>query len=144
MDWSPEPREAALFAFVAGALRLRAELPLLAAPRWLRGDPVAEGGLPAVRWLRPDGVAMSEAEWTNGKVKAMAVAFAGAGRGGGADPQPTPRPRRCPSGCRPRGRAGRGGCGSTAATGSIDPDAAPLAAGDGVTVTGRSLRLYSV
>ena len=86
MDWNPEPREAAMLTFLAGALRLRSELPLLAAEHWLRGQPVAEGGLRAVRWLRPDGVPMSEAEWANGSVKAMAVAFAGSGRVGGARP----------------------------------------------------------
>ena len=43
MDWSPEPREAAMLAFVAGALRLRRELPLLGAPHWLRGEPVRGG-----------------------------------------------------------------------------------------------------
>ena len=43
MDWSPEPREAAMRDFVAGALRLRRELSLLAAEHWVRGEPVRRG-----------------------------------------------------------------------------------------------------
>ena len=52
MDWSPEPREEAMRAFVTGALRLRRKLPLLGSPHWLRGDPV-RGGRPARRALAP-------------------------------------------------------------------------------------------
>jgi isoamylase len=76
MDWSPEPREAAFFSYVSGALAIRRELGLLATPHWVRGDPVSEGGLPGVRWLRPDGEAMTEPEWGNGLVKALSVALA--------------------------------------------------------------------
>jgi len=83
MEWSPGPRQGAFFAFVAGALALRRELELLAAPHWVRGDPVAEGGPPGVRWLRPDGAPMSEGEWSNGLVKALAVGLANP-RGEGA------------------------------------------------------------
>ena len=86
---------------------------------------------------------MSEAEWTNGKVKAMAVAFAGADgaaalilSNAAAEDVPFRMP---PSGSRRPWRLRL-----DSGDGSIDPDAAPLAAGDGVTVPGRSLRLYSV
>ena len=79
MDWSPEPREQAFLAFVAGALRLRRELALLAAPRWIRGEAVGEGGPPGVRWLRPDGTPMRQQDWTNGLVKALAILLADAG-----------------------------------------------------------------
>ena len=79
MDWSPEPREAALLAFVAGALRLRRGAARCSPRRaGCAASRSPRAACPAVRWLRPDGVPMSEAEWTNGKVKAMAVAFAGA------------------------------------------------------------------
>jgi glycogen operon protein len=143
MDWAPGPREEAFRDFVAGALRLRRELDLLAAPHWVRGDPVAEGGLPGVRWLRPDGAPMAEAEWTNGLVKALAVALANA-RGeaalllcnasdGGVDfvlpATGSERPWRL--------RLDSG-------SGEIDADGTPHPAGEAVTVAGRCLLLYSL
>ncbi len=143
MDWSLDPREAALSAFASGALRLRAELPLLAAPHWLRGEPVAQGGLPAVRWLRPDGVAMSEAEWTNGQVKAMAVAFAGAD-GSAALVLANAAAEDVPFKLPPPGVPAPWRLRLDSADGSIDPDVVPVAAGSPVKVPGRSLRLYSV
>ncbi len=143
MDWSNDPRQAAFLEFVAGALALRSELPLLAAPHWLRGEPVGPEGLPAVRWLRPDGVPMSEAEWTNGKVKAMAVAFAGAGGTAAlvlVNAAGEEVPFVAPASGSPRGWRLRLDSGE----GSIDPEADPLAEGAPVAVPGRSLRLYSV
>ncbi len=142
MDWSPDPREAALKEFVAGALRLRRELPLLAAPRWLRGDPVAPDGLPGVRWLRPDGVPMSEAEWTDGQIRALTVALADAAGDGAlllvnAAPEEVPfiLPA-APAERKWRLRLDSG-------TGAIDPEAAPLAEGAQVALPGRGLQLYS-
>jgi isoamylase len=75
MAWSPDPRQEEFRAYVAGALALRRELGVLAAPHWIRGEPLREGGLPGVRWLRPDGIAMTEAEWTDGNVRALSVAL---------------------------------------------------------------------
>jgi isoamylase len=145
MDWSGDAREAALVDFVAGALRLRAELPQLAAPNWLRGDPVREGGLPGVRWLRPDGVPMSEAEWGNPEVRAIAVALAGTdGSGSGvlflvnaafddvAFVLPATGSKR-----HWRLRLDSG-------AGTIDPEAPTLLEDAAVTVSGRSLQIYSL
>ncbi len=142
MDWSDDPREAALCDFVGGALRLRAELPQLAAPHWLRGDPVREGGLPGVRWLRPDGVPMTETEWKNPDVRALMVALAGADGSEAlllvsaafdavAFVLPATGSKRA---WRLRLDSG---------SGEIDPETPPLAEGAAVSVAGRSLRLYS-
>ncbi len=143
MSWSPDQREATMQAFVAGALRLRADLPLLAAPNWLRGDPVREDGLPGVRWLRPDGVPMSEAEWTDGRVLALMVAFAGADDTGvlllsNAAPEEVPFTL-ANSGA---DRAWRLRLDS--ADGSIDPQADPLPPGSEVVVPGRCLWLLTL
>jgi isoamylase len=142
MDWTILPRDAAFRDFMAGALRLRRELPLLAVPRWLRADPVAEGGPPGVRWLRPDGVAMAEAEWTNPAVRALMTAFAAADGAGALilsnaafhdvsfvlPETGGPRPWRLRL---------------DSADGRIDPEDEPAPAGARVTVGARSLRLYS-
>ena len=145
--WTGAPSRARrrCFDFVAGRARGSArELPLLAAPHWLRGDPVAEGGLPGVRWLRPDGVPMTEAEWTNGQIQALAVALrqrraataalllVNASDGGRAFVLPetgSERPWRL--------RLDSG-------AGAIDADDAPHAAGEEVTVPGRCLLVYSL
>jgi glycogen operon protein len=142
MDWSPDPRQAALNGFVAGALRLRRELPLLAAPRWLRGEPVAPGWLPAVRWLRPDGVPMAEAEWKDGNVKAMAVAFAGAD-GAAALILVNAAAGEVPFAAPPSGSGRPWRLRLDSGEGSVDPEADGLGEGEPVTVPGRSLRLYS-
>ena len=145
MDWSPEPREEAFLAFVAGALRLRRELALLAAPRWIRGEAVGEGGPPGVRWLRPDGTPM---------------------RAAGLDQRPGQGARRS---CSPTPRATRRWCSSNASFVDVDfvlPDPARRAGlaaaarqrqrrdrpGRGrrrrpapcVAVPARSMRLYSL
>ena len=143
MDWSPEPREQHLLAFVTGALRLRRELALLAAPQWIRGEAVSEDGPPGVRWLRPDGAPMQQEDWTNGLVKALAILLADAAGNatlvlsnasfadvGFALPDP--------AGDRPwRLRLDSG-------SGAIDPGEAPVAPGTTVDVEARSMRLYSL
>ncbi len=143
MDWSPEPREAAFRAFVAGALRIRRELPLLAAPHWIRGDTAGEGGPAGVRWMRPDGTPMQEGDWTNGLVKALAVLLSGAGEGAVlvlsnasfVDVDFTLPEADLPGGWRLRLDSG---------SGAIDPDAETPAAGAVVPVGARSLQLYSL
>ena len=143
MSWSPDPREAEFFAFVAGALRLRRELPLLSSGAWLRGDPVAEDGLPGVRWLRPDCVPMGEAEWTNGLILAVAVALAGADGSGVlvlVNASHADVDFQLP----------QGGSGQPwrlrldSAEGRIDPLVDPQPADSAVVVPGRSMQIYSV
>ena len=85
---------------------------------------------------------MTEAEWTNGKVKAMAVAFAGADGGAAlilTNAAAEDVPFRAPEGSRRQWRLRL-----DSGDGRIDPEEAPLAAGGAVTLPGRSLRLYSV
>jgi glycogen operon protein len=143
MAWSTDPRDEAFCGFVSGALRLRQELDLLAAGSWLRGEPVAEGGLPGVRWLRPDAEPMTEAEWNNGAVKALALALADAGGSGALilsnaahEDVPFVLPEAGPD------RSWRLRLDS--ATGAINADADALPAGHATTVAARSLQLYSL
>ncbi|MFO1142639.1 MAG: glycogen debranching protein GlgX [Amaricoccus sp.] len=142
MDWSPDPREAALKAFVAGALRLRRELPLLAAPRWLRGDPVTEGGVPGVRWLRPDGVPMQDAEWTNGQIRALTVALADAA-GDAALLLVNAAFEDVPFVLPETGSDRKWRLRLDSIAGSIDPAANALPAGTELTLPGRGVQLYS-
>ncbi len=143
MDWSPEPREAAFFDFVSAALGLRRELDLLAAPHWVRGAEVAEGDLPGVRWLRPDGEAMAEAEWNNGNVKAVSVALANAAGDGvlllcnASDGDVDFVLPGSGSGREWRLRLDSG-------LGTTDTDEVRLGAGSEVSVSGRSMMVYSL
>jgi len=143
MDWSPEPREQAFLAFVAGTLRLRRELALLAAPQWIRGEAVSENGPPGVRWLQPDGTPMRQEDWTNGLVKALSILLADADGNAALvlsnasfvdvdftlpdPPGESPWRLRLDS-----------------ASGAIDPEEAPVAPGSKRSVPARSLRLYSL
>ena len=144
MDWSPEPREAAFRAFVAGALRLRARAAAargaaLAARRAGRRGRAAGGALAAAgRRGR-----CSEADWTNGLVKALAVALADADGRRGAGARRTPRSTRSTSCCPTRLGAAAGGCGSTAAAARSTRTTPPAAPGADVAVPARSMRLYS-
>jgi pullulanase/glycogen debranching enzyme len=143
MDWSPEPREERMRAFVAGALRLRRQLPLLGSPHWLRGDPVAEGGLPGVRWLRPDGEAMAQEDWTNGHGRALMVALAEP-EGDGvlmlSNAAHEPVDFVLPA----TGSKARWRLRLDSADGRIDPEEEALAEGAEVSVPERSIRLYSL
>jgi glycogen operon protein len=143
MDWSPAPREEAFCNYVAGALSLRQELDLLAAPHWLRGDPVAEGGPPGVRWLRTDGEPMTEDDWTNGLVKALSVSLADA-HGHGAlilsnasDGDVAFVLPDAGSGRAWRLRLDSG-------SGDIDTDEGRHEAGEETSVSGRCMQLYSL
>jgi glycogen operon protein len=142
MDWSPEPREERMRAFVAGALGMRRKLPLLGSPHWLRGDPVAEGGLPGVRWLKPDGAPMAQGDWLNGQARALMVALAEADGDGvlmlsnaAFEPVEFVLP---PTGSKARWRLRL-----DSADGRVDPEADPLAEGAEVSVPERSIQLYS-
>ncbi len=86
---------------------------------------------------------MSEAEWNNGKVKAMAVAFAGAD-GAAAVVLVNAADEDVPFHVPPSGARQPWRLRLDSADGSIDPDARPVTAGAAVTVPGRSLRLYSL
>ena len=143
MDWSPEPREAAMRDFVAGALRLRRELSLLAAEHWVRGEPVRRG-------------------------RAAGGALAAAGRRRDERARVDERPEPGADGGAGRGRRRRGALLSNAAVeevsfvlpetgsdalwrlrldsgdGRIDPKVKLLAPGAKVGVSGRSLQLYSL
>ena len=143
MDWSPEPREEAFRDFVAGVLRLRRELPLLAAPQWIRGEAVSEGGPAGVRWLRPDGPAMQQADWTNGLVKALAILLADADGNAAlvlANASFVDVDFTLPDPAGDRSWRLRLDSGS----GAVDPGEDLVAPGTEVAVAARSMRLYSL
>ncbi len=73
VDWDEEPRATAFRNFVAGALALRRDLPLLRSARYLHGDPVGPEGRPDVRWLRSDGREATGEDWENGLDRDVAV-----------------------------------------------------------------------
>lgn len=73
MAWELDERAMAFKEFVAGAIRLRRELPPLRSDRYLHGDPACEGGPPDVRWLRRDGADTTQADWANAEDRDVAV-----------------------------------------------------------------------
>jgi len=143
MDWSPEPREEAFLSFVAGALGVRRELPLLAAPHWIRGDAVVENGPPDVCWLQPDGSPMEEADWNNGLVKALAIILSDAV--GNAVLVLTNASFVDVDFVLPGAEAGRGWrLRIDSGSGGIDPKRQPLPPGAGLSVPHRSMQVYSL
>jgi glycogen operon protein len=143
MAWSPEPREATFRDYVAGALRLRRELPLLAAPWWIRGAAVSEGGPPGVRWLRPDGAPMQQEDWTNGLVKALAILLADAD-GNAALVLSNASFVDVDFTLPDTDGEGRWRLRLDSGSGAIDPGADAIERGTEVAVEPRSMRLYSL
>ena len=143
MEWSPEPREAAFFEFVAGALSLRARAAAarraaLAEGRSGRGRRAAGGALAAAGRGADERGGMDERQGEGdgrglcrgGRSGALILTNAAAEDVPFRLPAPGRAAVAAPA--RQRRRA-------------IDPEAAPLAAGGAVTVPGRSLlQLYSV
>jgi isoamylase len=62
-----------LMEFTRHLIRLRREHPTFRRRNWLRGQPHHEGGCPDVVWLTKSGVAMTEADWSDGSLKSVMV-----------------------------------------------------------------------
>jgi isoamylase len=78
MRWSEhDPRDAGLLDFRCGLARLRAELPLLRAPRFLHGELVAPN-IPNVAWFKPDGEPKQPEHWEDPIAKCVGLTLADA------------------------------------------------------------------
>lgn len=65
-DWNLTDEDQALRAFVALALSIRRDRPLLRRRRFFKGRPETPESLSDVSWLRPDGQEMTEDNWAQG------------------------------------------------------------------------------
>jgi isoamylase len=75
--------DADLLEFTRTLIRLRRTHPTFWRRHWLLGrSPDGEGGCPDVSWLTPDGVAMTEQEWSNGGLRSVMVFLNGCAIGG--------------------------------------------------------------
>ena len=72
-----------LMEFTRHLVRLRREHATFRRRNWLRGQPHHEGGCPDVVWLTKAGVAMTEADWSDGSLKSVMVFLNGCAIAGG-------------------------------------------------------------
>ena len=74
LDW--EDADADLTEFVAQLSDIRAQIPALAANRWWRGGPDADGVID-VEWLNPSGTHLEAHDWEDLAAKALAIRLSG-------------------------------------------------------------------
>jgi isoamylase len=71
LSWDALPeRDQAFLDFVRAVIAFRRSRPLLGQPRFLHGEPHADGERDIV-WLRPDGAEMGSGDWDNPGTRAM-------------------------------------------------------------------------
>ena len=75
--WGMGPAEQEFFAFVCRASRLMREHPVLRRRRFFHGRPIRGAGVKDIMWLAPNGLEMSEAEWSAAQVGCLGVRLAG-------------------------------------------------------------------
>ncbi|MGE5175973.1 MAG: glycogen debranching protein GlgX [Hyphomicrobiales bacterium] len=92
LDWDLDDRRHAFLAFVRDALRLRRRHPTFRRRRFLRGEPIADGGPKDVTWIQPNGREMTHRAWHQASLRglgALLVDPEAHASGAGDDAHPT-------------------------------------------------------
>jgi isoamylase len=74
-DWDPRARE--LLEFTRSVIRLFHTHPVLRRRKFFQGRQIRGAEIKDVSWFRPDGQEMTEADWRDGRQKALGVRLAG-------------------------------------------------------------------
>ncbi|MEO5854271.1 MAG: glycogen debranching protein GlgX [Nocardioides sp.] len=86
VDWRPDDAWLDLYETTKAALRLRREHPALRQRHHFVGAPTIEGGAKDLAWIHPDGREMSEKDWYDGSLRVVGMFVSG-------DPLRAPGPR---------------------------------------------------
>ena len=76
LDWEAATRHPELVRFVQRMIRVRREHPVFRRRRYFQGRPI-RGGVKDILWLDPDGVEMTDHEWSQEFARSMALYLAG-------------------------------------------------------------------
>ncbi|MGZ6858684.1 MAG: glycogen debranching protein GlgX [Blastococcus sp.] len=77
IDWSAA--DESLLRFAARLVRLRRDHPVFRRRKFFEGRPIRETHLEDIAWFTPDGVPMSQGDWTVGYAKSLMIFLNGAG-----------------------------------------------------------------
>src|SRR5579859_4657548 len=151
MPWNPETEDRELLSFVSDLIKLRKEHPVFRRRRFFRGQPAGDGHLADIAWLTSSGREMADEDWGS-PGRALTVFL-----NGDAITEPGPHGERVRDDSFlvmlsadeqalgvtvPGSKYGERWVVvvDTAADGAVDPAGRPeVAAGDRVTLTGRSM-----
>ena len=86
VDWRPDDAWLDLYDTTKAALRLRREHPALRQRHHFVGAPTIEGGPKDLAWIHPDGREMTEKDWYDGSLKVVGMFVSG-------DPLRSPGPK---------------------------------------------------
>ena len=78
MNWELEEWQQALLEFTKRCVAIRHANPVLRRRHFFRGLPTEEGGAKDVSWIRPDGLELTDADWTNGMNRVLGMLIDGA------------------------------------------------------------------
>ena len=78
-DWDLVQANAELVTFTRALIALRAEHPVFHRRRWFQGRPIRGGDVGDIAWFRPDGVEMSDEDWSQGNARSLTVWLNGDG-----------------------------------------------------------------
>jgi isoamylase len=77
VDWSLDERSRELLEFTRRLIALRKEHPVLHRRAFFQGRAIHGRDVADIEWYRPDGVEMSEAEWSSGYVRCLGMLLNG-------------------------------------------------------------------
>ena len=133
-------RDAAFHDFVRGLVAIRRRFPLLRGRNFLHGRAIDGNGTRDVAWFRPDGQEMEDADWSDGNAKVIGLVLRDATHrllilvSAWHDPLSFILPKE--GDCRWRLVVDSG-------RGLVDPAGESHAGGDGLTLEGRTVLLFS-
>ena len=79
IDWNLKPEQLNFLDFVATVVQLRRDHPIFRRRSFFLGHRIKGSGVKDVLWLKPDGVEMSDEEWTNSYAQCLGMFLAASG-----------------------------------------------------------------